>query len=90
MNMVIDVRALLPEIRLPTLVLNRRGDPVGPPEAGRYIAEHVEGARFVELEGDDHALWLGDVEALCSEIERFVLGVEAGLETRNVSGTVAS
>jgi DNA-binding SARP family transcriptional activator/pimeloyl-ACP methyl ester carboxylesterase len=90
MNLSIDARSLLPEIQVPTLVLNRRGDPIGPPEAGRYIAEHVEGARFVELEGDDHILWLGDSEALCAEIERFVRNVEARLETRNVSGTRAS
>jgi pimeloyl-ACP methyl ester carboxylesterase len=90
MNLSIDARSLLPEIRVPTLVLNRRGDPVGPPEAGRYIAEHVEGAQFVELDGDDHILWLGDREALCAEIERFVLDVDAGLAARNVSGTSAT
>jgi DNA-binding SARP family transcriptional activator/pimeloyl-ACP methyl ester carboxylesterase len=90
MNLSIDARSLLPEIQVPTLVLSRRGDPVGPPEAGRYIAEHVDGARFVELEGRDHILWLGDSEALCAEIERFVLNVEARLEPRNVSGTAAS
>ena len=90
MNLAIDARSLLREIQVPTLVLNRRGDPIGPPEAGRYIAEHVEDARFVELDGDDHILWLGDSEGLCAEIERFVLNVEAGLGTRNVSGTSAS
>jgi pimeloyl-ACP methyl ester carboxylesterase len=90
MNLAIDVRALLPEIRVPTLVLNRRGDPVGPPEAGRYVAEHVEDARFVEFEGDDHLMWLGDIEALCAEIERFLLEVEARVAAGNVSGTLAS
>jgi DNA-binding SARP family transcriptional activator/pimeloyl-ACP methyl ester carboxylesterase len=90
MNLAIDARSLLREIQVPTLVLSRRGDRVGPPEAGRYIADHVDGARFVELDGDDHILWLGDSEALCAEIERFVLNVEAGLGTRNVSGTSAS
>jgi pimeloyl-ACP methyl ester carboxylesterase len=90
MNLSIDARSLLPEIRVPTLVLNRRGDPIGPSEAGRYMAEHVEGARFVELDGDDHIMWLGDREALCAEIERFVLNVQAGVEARNVSGTPAS
>jgi DNA-binding SARP family transcriptional activator/pimeloyl-ACP methyl ester carboxylesterase len=90
MNLSIDVRSLLPEIQVPTLVLNRRGDPIGHPEAGRHIAEHVEDARFVELDGDDHIMWLGDSEAMCTEIERFVLDVEARLETRNVSGTAAS
>jgi DNA-binding SARP family transcriptional activator/pimeloyl-ACP methyl ester carboxylesterase len=90
MNPSIEARSLLREIQVPTLVLSRRGDPVGPPEAGRYIAKHVDGARFVELEGRDHILWLGDSEALCAEIERFVLNVEARLEPRNVSGTAAS
>jgi hypothetical protein len=50
----------------------------------------VEGAQFVELDGDDHILWLGDREALCAEIERFVLDVDAGLAARNVSGTSAT
>jgi DNA-binding SARP family transcriptional activator/pimeloyl-ACP methyl ester carboxylesterase len=89
-NLSIDARSLLSEIAVPTLVLNRRGDPIGPPGAGRYIAEHVEGARFVELEGHDHILWLGDSEALCAEIERFVCNVDATLGTRNTSGTLAS
>jgi pimeloyl-ACP methyl ester carboxylesterase len=90
MNLSIDVRPLLREIRVPTLGVNRRGDPIGPPEAGNYIAEHVEGARLVELDGRDHILWLRDSEALCAEIERLVLNVEAGLSTRKVSGTSGS
>jgi DNA-binding SARP family transcriptional activator/pimeloyl-ACP methyl ester carboxylesterase len=90
MNLAIDARSLLPEIHVPTLVLNRRGDPIGAPDAGRHIAENVEGGRFVELEGDDHIMWLGDSEALCAEIERFVLDVEARLEARNVSGTAVA
>ena len=84
------MRPLLPEIRVPTIVLSRRGDPVGPPEAGRYLAERVEDAGFVELEGDDHIMWLGDIEALCGDIERFVLEVEARVAAGNVSGTLAS
>jgi len=90
MNLSIDARSLLRDIQVPTLVLSRRGDSIGPPEAGRYIAERVEGARFVELDGDDHILWLGDSEVLCAEIESFVLDVEAALGTRNVSGTGAA
>jgi DNA-binding SARP family transcriptional activator/pimeloyl-ACP methyl ester carboxylesterase len=90
MNLSVDARSLLGETQVPTLVLSRHGDPIGPPGAGRYIAEHVEGARFVELDGDDHIMWLGDSEALCAEIERFVLDVEAALAARNVSGTSAS
>jgi pimeloyl-ACP methyl ester carboxylesterase len=72
MNLSIDVRYLLPEIRVPTLVISRRGDPVGASAAGRYMAERIPGARFVELDGDDHLLWVGDTEAICGEIEAFL------------------
>lgn len=74
-NWEIDIRPLLSAIRAPTLVLSRRGDPIGPPDAARYMAEQIPGGRFVELEGDDHILWLGDVEALCGEIEHFITGI---------------
>jgi class 3 adenylate cyclase len=74
-NKLIDTRAFLPSIRAPTLVLSRRDDPVGPAPTGRYLAERIPGARFVSLEGDEHVLWLGDAEALCTEIEHFVTGV---------------
>ena len=50
-NWEIDVRPLLGSIRAPTLVLSRRGDPIGPPEAARYMAGLIPGARLVELEG---------------------------------------
>jgi class 3 adenylate cyclase len=74
-NWEIDVRPLLNAIRVPTLVLSRQGDPIGPPDAARYLADLTPGARFVELEGGDHVMWLGDVEALCGEIEHFITGV---------------
>jgi pimeloyl-ACP methyl ester carboxylesterase len=74
-NWETDVRPHLGAIRAPTLVLNRRGDPIGPPDAARYMAERIPGARFVELQGDDHVLWLGDLEAPCGEIEHFITGV---------------
>ena len=74
-NWKIDVRPLLGAIRVPTLVLCRSGDPIGPPAAARYMAELIPSARFVELEGDDHVMWLGDVEALCGKIEHFITGV---------------
>jgi class 3 adenylate cyclase len=74
-NALIDTRGLLPSIRVPTLVLSRRDDPVGPAPTGRYLAERIPGARFVAFEGDEHLPWLGDAEALCMEIEHFVTGV---------------
>ena len=74
-NHQIDVRPLLGSIRAPTLVLSRTGDKIGPPEAARYLAERIPRARFVELTGDQHLIWLGDVDELGAEIEAFVTGV---------------
>jgi DNA-binding SARP family transcriptional activator len=71
-NYTIDVRQLLPGLRVPTLVVNRRGDAIAPAGAGRYLAERIPGARFVELDGDDHLMWVGNVDQLCSEIEGFI------------------
>jgi DNA-binding SARP family transcriptional activator/pimeloyl-ACP methyl ester carboxylesterase len=86
MNLSIDVRYLLDRIHIPTLVLIRRGDGVAPVAAARYMAERIHGARFVELEGDDHLLWLGDIEALCREIESFLAGLSSTAPGRKVLG----
>lgn len=69
-----DVREVLPELRLPTLVLHRTGDRVVPIEFGREVAEGIEGARLVELAGSDHFSYAGDTEIWMEEIERFVTG----------------
>ena len=90
MNLLIDARDRLSAIRVPSLVLSRRGDPVGPPAAARYMADRIAGARFVELDGDDHVMWVGELEPLCSEIERFVLSVDARAGAGNVLGTLPS
>jgi class 3 adenylate cyclase len=74
-NSEIDVRGLLGSTRAPTLVLNREHDPVAPGPAGRYLAERIPGARFVELEGSAHSPWLGSVEPFCAEVEHFITGV---------------
>jgi class 3 adenylate cyclase len=87
-NWEIDIRPLLPSIKVPTLVLSRHGDPVGPPAAGRYMAERIASARFVELEGDDHLMWLGDVDALCSEIEHFITGIRPARREPGVVMTI--
>jgi pimeloyl-ACP methyl ester carboxylesterase len=73
-NAEIDVRGILGSIRVPTVVLNRSEDPVAPGPTGKYLAERIPSARFVELPGDAHAMWFGDVERLCGEIEQFVTG----------------
>jgi len=70
MNAEIDVRAILPTIRAPTLVLHRVGDGL-PIAAARWMAEQIPGARFVELPGSDHYPFLGDSGAVLDEIESF-------------------
>jgi len=67
-----DVRHLLARIRVPTLVLHRRGDLSVPVESGRYLASHIPQARYVELPGDDHWWWVGDTQPLHEEIERYL------------------
>ena len=75
MNAEIDIRDILPSIRVPTLVLHRRHDHLLHVEEGRYVASRIPGARFVELPGEDHLPFVGDQDALIDEIERFVTGV---------------
>lgn len=73
-NAEIDVRAALPAITAPTLVLHRSYDMAAPIEGGRYLAEHIPGARFVELPGDEHYPFVGDVDRVVDEIEEFLTG----------------
>jgi class 3 adenylate cyclase len=54
MNMAIDVRGVLPLVRAPTLVVHQRADPWWPAEHGRYLAQHIPAAAYVELDGDEH------------------------------------
>ena len=70
-----DVRHVLPVIRVPTLVLNRSGDQVTPIEGARYLAEHIPGAKYIELTGEDHFPWVGDIDAILKEVKEFVTGV---------------
>lgn len=69
-----DVRAILPTITVPTLVVHARDDPAVPVQAGRYIADHIPGARMVELDGTDHAPWFTDPDRIASEIEELLTG----------------
>ncbi len=59
-NREIDVRGLLADIAVPTLVIHRSGDRVCPASWGRYLAEHIPGATYVEVEGSDHLPWVGE------------------------------
>lgn len=69
-----DVRRVLPTIKVPTLVLHRRGDQVVPIENGRYLADKIPDAKLVELDGDDHIPFFGDWQSVADEVDEFVLG----------------
>ena len=71
----IDVRHVLPAIHVPALVMHRSGDRVTRVEQGRYLAEHIPGAKFVELAGDDHMPAVGNGDAIIDEIGEFLTGV---------------
>jgi class 3 adenylate cyclase len=73
MNSQADVRELLPSVQCPTLVLHRTGDRDARVEEGRYIASHIPGARFVELDGDDHVPAI-DPDQIVDEVEEFLTG----------------
>lgn len=67
-----DIRGVVPSIHAPTLVLHRTGDPAAKVEGGRYLASLIPGARFVEVPGTDHFPWVGNYEAILSEITGFL------------------
>jgi pimeloyl-ACP methyl ester carboxylesterase len=72
-----DVRAILPTISVPTLVVHARDDPGVPVQGGQYLADHIPGARMVELNGADHAPWFTDPDRIASEIEELLTGGHA-------------
>jgi pimeloyl-ACP methyl ester carboxylesterase len=84
----IDVRSVLPTIRVPTLVLHRRGDRVVNRRAGQELSRQIPGARYVELPGIDHLPWAGDSEAVLGEIEEFLTGARSEPEPDRVLATV--
>jgi class 3 adenylate cyclase len=73
----IDVRAILPTITAPTLVINAREDPGFGVQAGRYLADHIPGARMLEVEGRDHAPWRTEPDKILTQIEEFLTGSHA-------------
>jgi pimeloyl-ACP methyl ester carboxylesterase len=83
-----DVRPVLHAIQAPTLVLYRSGDRwVGKPHAV-YLAEHIEGAKLLELPGKDNLIFVGDSDADVDEIEEFLTGARHAPETDRVLATV--
>lgn len=74
LNRQIDVRAILPTLQVPTLVLHRRTDIQVPIALGRELAEPIPGAKFVEYPEGDHVFWTGDTETVAGDVEEFVTG----------------
>ncbi len=75
-----DVRDVLDEIRIPTLIMHRPAEQVWDVRHSRYLADHIPGARYVELEGVDSLPFIGDSDAIVQEIEEFLTGGRHGGE----------
>lgn len=83
-----DVRQILPAIDARTLVLHRGGDRMVPAAQGRYIAGAIPNARYVELAGDDHLPFAGDLDVVLDEIEEFLVGSRGAAESERALATV--
>jgi class 3 adenylate cyclase len=90
MNAEIDVRGVLPSVRVPTLVIHRSGDMCLKVEEGRFVAAQIPGAKYVELGGIDHLPFVGDQDEILDVIEQFVTGVRFAGEYDRVLATVIS
>jgi class 3 adenylate cyclase len=83
-----DVRAILPSINVPALVLHRADDRVVQVGQGRFLAAQIPDARFVALDGADHLAWVGDQDALLDEVEEFLTGSRRAHEPERALATV--
>ncbi|MDQ2632005.1 MAG: adenylate/guanylate cyclase domain-containing protein [Actinomycetota bacterium] len=83
-----DVRAILPAIDVPTLVLHRGGDRMVSAAQGRYLAESIPGARYVELPGEDHLPFAGDLDGVLEEVEEFLVGSRGASESERALATI--
>lgn len=88
MNAEIDIRSILPAVRVPTLILHSVGDRICPVEGARYLASRIVGARLGELPGEDHQPWASHPEPLIAEIEEFVTGHRRGPSSNTVLTTL--
>jgi pimeloyl-ACP methyl ester carboxylesterase len=84
-NMEIDIRSVLPSVRVPTLVLHRQADALLSVENGRFLAAQIPDAKLIEYaDCRDHLLFAGDWQGICGDIEEFVTGQrevsKAGME----------
>jgi class 3 adenylate cyclase len=83
-----DVRAILPTVDVPTLVLHRDRDRMISVAQGRYLADRIPGARYVELPGDDHLPFAGELDRLLDEIEEFLVGSRGASESERALATI--
>ena len=83
-----DARSTLPLIRVPTLIVQRQGDHVSRVPCARYIADRIQGAKYVELPGNDHFPWVGNTGAVLDEIEGFLADVRHQPEPDRVLATM--
>lgn len=88
MNSEIDVRPILPSIRVPTFIIHRQGDVRVNVEAGRFMARQIPNAKYLELPGSDHMLWTGETERVLDEVEEFLTGSRSAIESDRVLATV--
>lgn len=88
MNREIDVRDVLPSVRVPTLILHRVDERVIHIDNARYMASRIPGARLVELPGIDHMPWVGDLDAIVQETAEFLTGSRHAPEPERVLATV--
>jgi class 3 adenylate cyclase len=84
----LDVRDVLPTIRVPTLVVHRQDNPIVTIEQGRYVADQIEGASFVAVPGADYGLAVGDIDVVIDEVEEFLTGSRPAHATDRVLATV--
>jgi pimeloyl-ACP methyl ester carboxylesterase/DNA-binding CsgD family transcriptional regulator len=87
-NAQIDVRHVLSDVRVPTLVLHRTDDARVAIAGGRYLAQKIRGARLVELPGRDHPIWTGDVDRVADEVEEFLTGERPTVSHERVLATL--
>lgn len=90
MNAEIDIRQVLPSIRVPSLVIHRKGDMCLKVEEGRFVAEKIPACKYVELDGVDHLPFVGNQREILDEIENFLLDVRHLDEVNRVLATVLS
>ncbi|MBS4729822.1 adenylate/guanylate cyclase domain-containing protein [Mycobacterium sp. SM1] len=83
-----DVRDTLARITAPTLIVHREDVQLIPVGHGRYLAEHIAGARYVELPGADSLYWVGDTAPMLDEIEEFITGVRGGFDAERMLTTI--